>query len=52
LDQVRGSESRDSAGARNFRFHDLRHTFPSWYMMNGSKLYALAKILPLEHQED
>jgi integrase len=29
----------------NFRFHDLRHTFASWYMMNGGDLYELAKIL-------
>jgi integrase len=28
-----------------FRFHDLRHTFASWYMMNGGDLYELAKIL-------
>ena len=32
-------------GYGNFRFHDLRHTFASWYMMNGGDLYALAKIL-------
>jgi integrase len=30
---------------RNFWFHDLRHTFASWYMMNGGDLYELAKIL-------
>jgi integrase len=24
---------------------DLRHTFASWYMMNGGDLYELAKIL-------
>ena len=30
---------------RDFRFHDLRHTFASWYMMNGGDLYELAKIL-------
>jgi integrase len=33
------------AGIREFRFHDLRHTFASWYMMNGGDLYELAKIL-------
>jgi hypothetical protein len=33
------------AGIRDFRFHDLRHTFASWYMMNGGDLYQLAKIL-------
>jgi integrase len=35
----------DLAGIRDFRFHDLRHTFASWYMMNGGDLYQLAKIL-------
>ena len=33
------------AGSKDFRFHDLRHTFASWYMMNGGDLYELAKIL-------
>jgi integrase len=33
------------AGIADFRFHDLRHTFASWYMMNGGDLYELAKIL-------
>lgn len=35
----------DLASIQNFRFHDLRHTFASWYMMNGGDLYELAKIL-------
>jgi integrase len=35
----------DMAGIKDFRFHDLRHTFASWYMMNGGDLYELAKIL-------
>ena len=35
----------DLAKIRDFRFHDLRHTFASWYMMNGGDLYELAKIL-------
>ncbi len=34
-----------TVGIENFRFHDLRHTFASWYMMNGGDLYELAKIL-------
>lgn len=33
------------AKIRGFRFHDLRHTFASWYMMKGGDLYELAKIL-------
>ena len=33
------------ADIEDFRFHDLRHTFASWYMMNGGDLYELAKIL-------
>ena len=35
----------ERAGIRGFRFHDLRHTFAFWYMMNGGDLYELAKIL-------
>jgi integrase len=35
----------ETAGIEEFRFHDLRHTFASWYMMNGGDLYELAKIL-------
>jgi integrase len=35
----------DRARIQDFRFHDLRHTFASWYMMNGGDLYELAKIL-------
>ncbi len=35
----------ERAGIQDFRFHDLRHTFTSWFMMNGGDLYELAKIL-------
>jgi integrase len=35
----------ERANIKDFRFHDLRHTFASWYMMNGGDLYELAKIL-------
>ena len=34
-----------AAKIKDFRFHDLRHTFASWYTMNGGDLYELAKIL-------
>lgn len=33
------------AGVRYIRFHDLRHTFASHFMMNGGDLYTLQKIL-------
>lgn len=29
----------------NYRFHDLRHTFASHFMMNGGNIYDLQKIL-------
>jgi integrase len=35
----------ERAKIEDFRFHDLRHTSASWYMMNGGDLYELAKIL-------
>ena len=45
--RVEGSfeDSLERAEIEDFRFHDLRHTFASWYMMNGDDLYELAKIL-------
>ena len=35
----------ERANIHDFWFHDLRHTFASWYMMNGGDLYELAKLL-------
>jgi integrase len=33
------------AGLTGVRFHDLRHTFASWYMMNSGDLYRLQLLL-------
>lgn len=34
-----------AAGVSRIRFHDLRHTYASHFMMNGGNLYDLQKIL-------
>ncbi len=33
------------AGIRDFRFHDLRHTFASWVAINSKDIYAVQKLL-------
>ena len=47
LQQLRRSfqKALAEAGINNFRFHDLRHTFASHFIMNGGKLPELQKIL-------
>lgn len=35
----------NKAGIRHIRFHDLRHTFASQFMMNGGNIYDLRAIL-------
>jgi integrase/recombinase XerD len=35
----------ERAQIEDFRFHDLRHTFASWFMMRGGSIYALQQIL-------
>jgi integrase len=44
---VNGSfeKALSDAGSANFRFHDLRHTFASQYMMSAGQLCTLSKIL-------
>ena len=33
------------AGLVDFRYHDLRHTFASWFVQEGGDLYRLSRIL-------
>ena len=35
----------ERATIHDFWLYDLRHTFASWYMMNGGDLYELAKLM-------
>ncbi len=32
-------------GIEDFRFHDLRHSFASWFVQDGGDLYRLSRIL-------
>lgn len=33
------------AGIKDFRWHDLRHTFASWWVQGGGDLYRLSRVL-------
>ncbi len=39
------ARGKDKANLPGLRFHDLRHTFATWYMENGGDIVALSKIL-------
>ena len=43
--QTAFTKARRDAGLKDVCFHTLRHTFASWYMMNGGDLYRLKELL-------
>lgn len=47
IQDVRGAfnASLKLAGIEDFRFHDLRHTFASHFVMNGFPIQALQQVL-------
>ena len=46
MDLKRGwRRALEKAGIEDMRFHDLRHSYASYFLMNGGDLYTLKEIL-------
>ena len=39
------SSALKGSGIKDFRWHDLRHTFASWWVQGGGDLYRLSRVL-------
>ena len=46
-----GYQALERVGIKDFRWHDLRHTWASWHVQNGTPLFALQQLVGGEAAE-